>query len=199
MVTQSPQYSSSYPCGTLQHMWNPPTSYILQQQRYLRHRMNDHCFDTNHKDPDKPLPIHAGTHNQDFQTCYTTKILRAFPKQCNSSQLRQWELAQQWITTRPQQKIFSPNTPFLERRLEHPSVKQVWPPSCCRTWRPDAEKRVKHRLDYGSMARGRSWPLRFCCCQFQKRVDYGSMKRVKYRLDYGSMARRFVDKNKHED
>nr|CAD7432621.1 unnamed protein product [Timema monikensis] len=64
----------------------------------LRQRMNNHRFDTNHKDPDKPVPIHAGTHNQDFQTCYTTKILRAFPKQCNSSQLRQWELAHQWIT-----------------------------------------------------------------------------------------------------
>nr|CAD7424961.1 unnamed protein product [Timema monikensis] len=63
-----------------------------------RQRMNNHRFDTNHKDPDKPVPIHASTHNQDFQTCYTTKILRAFPKQCNSSQLRQWELAHQWIT-----------------------------------------------------------------------------------------------------
>nr|CAD7259725.1 unnamed protein product [Timema shepardi] len=56
----------------------------------LRQRMNNHCFDTNHKDPDKPVPIYAGTHNQDFQTCYTTKILRVFPKQCNSSQLRQF-------------------------------------------------------------------------------------------------------------
>nr|CAD7402099.1 unnamed protein product [Timema cristinae] len=58
----------------------------------LRQRMNIHCFDTNHKDLDKPVPIHACTHNQDFQTCYTTKILEAFPKQCNSSQLRHhWE------------------------------------------------------------------------------------------------------------
>ncbi|CAG2054852.1 unnamed protein product, partial [Timema podura] len=46
----------------------------------LRQRMNDHRFDTNYKDPDKAVPIHAGTHNQDFQTCYTTNILRAFPK-----------------------------------------------------------------------------------------------------------------------
>nr|CAD7200622.1 unnamed protein product [Timema douglasi] len=29
----------------------------------LRQRMNNHRFDTNHKDPDKPVPIHAGTHN----------------------------------------------------------------------------------------------------------------------------------------
>nr|CAD7405291.1 unnamed protein product [Timema cristinae] len=65
--------------------------------RSLRQRMNNHRFDTNHKDPDKAVPIHAGTHNQDFQTCYTTKTLRAFPKQCNSSQLRQWKLAHQWI------------------------------------------------------------------------------------------------------
>nr|CAD7431827.1 unnamed protein product [Timema monikensis] len=63
-----------------------------------KQRMNNHRFDTKHKDLDKPVPIHASTHNQDFQTCYTTKILRAFPKQCNSSQLRQWELAHQWIT-----------------------------------------------------------------------------------------------------
>nr|CAD7266805.1 unnamed protein product [Timema shepardi] len=76
----------------------------------LRQQMNNHRFDTNHKDPDKPVPIYAGTHNQDFQTCYNTKILRAFPKQCNNSQLRQWELGppmdyQIKITTRPQQKI----------------------------------------------------------------------------------------------
>nr|CAD7427073.1 unnamed protein product [Timema monikensis] len=52
--------------------------------------LNIHLFDTSHKDPDKPVPIQAGTHNKDFQTCHTTKILRAFPKQ--------WELAHQWIT-----------------------------------------------------------------------------------------------------
>nr|CAD7570755.1 unnamed protein product [Timema californicum] len=81
------------------------------QHQHVKTIMNNHRFDTNHKDPDKPVPIHAGTHNQDFQTCYTTKILRAFPKQSNSSQLRQWELArppmdyQIKITTRPQQKI----------------------------------------------------------------------------------------------
>nr|CAD7398642.1 unnamed protein product [Timema cristinae] len=39
------------------------------------------------------LPIRGGTHNQDIQTCYASKILRAFPKQ-----VRQWELAHQWIT-----------------------------------------------------------------------------------------------------
>nr|CAD7572032.1 unnamed protein product [Timema californicum] len=59
----------------------------------LRHRMNDHRFDTKHKDLDKPVSVHSGTHNQAFQTCYTIKILRAFQKQCNSSQLSQWELA----------------------------------------------------------------------------------------------------------
>nr|CAD7599265.1 unnamed protein product [Timema genevievae] len=80
----------------------PSTSAMFQ-------RMNNHRFDTNHKDPDQPVPIHAGTHNQDFQTCYTTKIIRAFPKQCNSSHLRQWELPHQWIN-----KSRSP--PGLNRR-----------------------------------------------------------------------------------
>ncbi|CAG2054010.1 unnamed protein product [Timema podura] len=88
--------------NTLAHhsLRNPDLNY---QKHNFRHvlRMNNHRFDTNHKDLDKPVPIHAGTRNQDFQTYYTIKILRAFPKQCNSSQLGQWELAHQWITTRP--------------------------------------------------------------------------------------------------
>nr|CAD7401879.1 unnamed protein product [Timema poppensis] len=46
--------------------------YIVLTTGSLRQRMNNQSFDTNHKDPDKPVPIHAGTHNQDFQTCYTT-------------------------------------------------------------------------------------------------------------------------------
>nr|CAD7569481.1 unnamed protein product [Timema californicum] len=39
--------------------------------------MNNHCFATNHKDTDKPVLIDSGTHNQDFQTCYTTKKVLA--------------------------------------------------------------------------------------------------------------------------
>nr|CAD7598380.1 unnamed protein product [Timema genevievae] len=88
-------------------------------------RMNNHRFDTNHKDPDKPVPIHAGTHNQDFQTCYTTKILRAFPKQCNSSQLKTAGTGppmdyQIKITTRPQQKKVKSDDKNTDKSLYKP-------------------------------------------------------------------------------
>nr|CAD7437569.1 unnamed protein product [Timema bartmani] len=57
------------------------------QHSSLRQQMNNNCFDTNHKDPDNPVPLQAGTHNQDFQIRYTAQILGAFPKQFESSQL----------------------------------------------------------------------------------------------------------------
>nr|CAD7460312.1 unnamed protein product [Timema tahoe] len=45
----------------------------------LRIRMNNHRFDTNHKDLDKPVPSHANIHSKNFDSCYTTRILGAFP------------------------------------------------------------------------------------------------------------------------
>nr|CAD7457966.1 unnamed protein product [Timema tahoe] len=100
--------------------------YISLTKGSLRQRMNNHHFDKNHKDPDKPVPILAGTHNQDFQTCYTTKILRAFPKQCNSSQLRQWELAHQWITKStylpPECFVVGKNPPKISSKVDVWSV-----------------------------------------------------------------------------
>nr|CAD7464519.1 unnamed protein product [Timema tahoe] len=60
--------------------------------------MNNHRFDTNHKNLDKPVPSHGNIHNKDFDSCYTTRVLGAFPTAtCNNSQLRQWELAHQWV------------------------------------------------------------------------------------------------------
>ncbi|CAG2054719.1 unnamed protein product [Timema podura] len=72
----------------------------------LRQRMNNYLSDT--QDLDKPVPIHADTHNQDFQTCYTTKILKAFPKQFSTKTVGTGPSMdyQIKITTRPQQKLY---------------------------------------------------------------------------------------------
>nr|CAD7604715.1 unnamed protein product [Timema genevievae] len=45
----------------------------------LRICMNNHRFDTNHKDLDKPVPSHANTHSKNFDSCYTPRALGAFP------------------------------------------------------------------------------------------------------------------------
>nr|CAD7256410.1 unnamed protein product [Timema shepardi] len=111
---------------TLQHLQDPPTKkqysiqshydcntsnlinqlqcnfcgaeYIELTTGPLRICMNNHCFDTNHKNLDESVPSHANTHNKDFDFCYTTRVLRAFSTAtCNNSQLKQWELAHQWV------------------------------------------------------------------------------------------------------
>lgn len=72
--------------------------YVGLTTETLRKRMNGHRHDVKtHRL--KPVAQHAEQHNMDFNECFTTKALRSFPKEtCNSSELRRWELAYQYIT-----------------------------------------------------------------------------------------------------
>lgn len=77
---------------------NCPAQYIGLTTETLRKRMNGHRHDVK-TGKDKPVAQHATTHNLDFDSCYSTKALKSFPKtHCNSSTLRRWELAYQHVT-----------------------------------------------------------------------------------------------------
>ena len=78
--------------------------YIGLTTNTLRQRMNGHRADTKKAIAgaiddlhEKPVAAHAVSHNQDFDSCYNTRVVRALPPS-NSSELRRWELAHQYIT-----------------------------------------------------------------------------------------------------
>ena len=65
--------------------------------------MNGHRADTKQAiagkvDLEKPVAAHAASHKLNFDSCYTIKVVRALPPSNNSSELRRWELAHQYIT-----------------------------------------------------------------------------------------------------
>ena len=79
--------------------------YIGMTKNTLRQRMNGHRSDTKqaitgivHDLQEKPVAAHAVSHNMDFDSCYTTRVVKALPPSTNSSELRRWELAHQYIT-----------------------------------------------------------------------------------------------------
>lgn len=72
--------------------------YIGLTTQTLRKRMNGHRQDVK-TGKEKPVAQHAEQHNLDFDSCFTTKAIKSLPKdQCNSSLLRRWELAYQYVT-----------------------------------------------------------------------------------------------------
>nr|CAD7597733.1 unnamed protein product [Timema genevievae] len=58
--------------------------------RTLGQQRNGHCFGTNHDDPDKPVALHAQTHNSKFDSCYSTRIIQTLSISCTSSQLHRY-------------------------------------------------------------------------------------------------------------
>ncbi|KAJ8888831.1 hypothetical protein PR048_008325 [Dryococelus australis] len=46
---------------------------------------------------DKPVAVHKASHNNNFDSCYSTRVVRVVPPSSNSSELRCWELAHQFI------------------------------------------------------------------------------------------------------
>ena len=75
-----------------------PAEYIGLTTNSLSTRMNGHRQDTVKKLDLKPVAQHAGTHNRDFNDCYTTRVVKSLPPSCNEEHLRQWELAHQIVT-----------------------------------------------------------------------------------------------------
>ncbi|XP_054269026.1 uncharacterized protein LOC128990596 [Macrosteles quadrilineatus] len=73
--------------------------YVGLSTNSLRTRMNGHRQDVSTGYKDKPVVQHAQSHNNpSFNDCFTTKIVKSLPPQCNQSQLRRWELSYQWFT-----------------------------------------------------------------------------------------------------
>ncbi|XP_054272548.1 uncharacterized protein LOC128992830 [Macrosteles quadrilineatus] len=75
-----------------------PAQYIGLTTETLRKRMNGHRHDVK-TSKEKPVAQHALSHQLLFDECFTIKALKSLPKnQCNSSMLRRWELAYQFVT-----------------------------------------------------------------------------------------------------
>ncbi|KAJ8891628.1 hypothetical protein PR048_004156 [Dryococelus australis] len=78
--------------------------YIGLTTNTLWQRMNGHRADTKQaiaghiNNLQDKLVAHAPSYNKDFNSCYSTRVARALPPSCNSSELRRWELANQFIT-----------------------------------------------------------------------------------------------------
>lgn len=75
-----------------------PAQYIGLTTQTLRSRMNGHRQDCKVKNLEKPVSQHSNLHNKDFDSCYSTKVVRSLPPEANPSQIRRMELAHQWIT-----------------------------------------------------------------------------------------------------
>ncbi|KAJ8884296.1 hypothetical protein PR048_016153 [Dryococelus australis] len=83
-----------------------PTLQCRIHQPHHQHtlqRMNDHRADTKeaitghiNNLQDKPVAANAASHNKDFHSCYSTRVVRAVPPASNSLELRYWELAHQF-------------------------------------------------------------------------------------------------------
>ncbi|XP_054290772.1 uncharacterized protein LOC129005789 [Macrosteles quadrilineatus] len=78
---------------------NCPAQYIGLTKNQFRTRMNGHRQDVKNNYKDKPVVNHASSHSKsDFNSCYSSKIIKQLPPNCNPSELRRWELSYQWFT-----------------------------------------------------------------------------------------------------
>ena len=76
-----------------------PAEYIGLTTNALNIRMNGHRHDTKAGNIEKPVALHAASHNLSFNECFQVSVVRALPTSCNEHELRRWELAHQWITS----------------------------------------------------------------------------------------------------
>ena len=110
LTNQTYPIHGSYNCATENLIYQLQCNfcnaeYIGLTTNTLRQRMNGHRADTKqalaHPNTDfleKPVAAHAVSHSTSFDSCYTTRVVRALPPSNNSAELRRWELAHQYIT-----------------------------------------------------------------------------------------------------